>query len=284
MARKRRTVEAANTAITDKKDTPLYEDTFQRGVGRKIEHAGRKLEGQGRNILYGLAALAVLGIIIWIFYAWSGRSNAAAQAELGKAIVTSESQVTDTPPPAGSTQKTFKTEKERSEAAIAEFQNVAAKYGGSVGEKAKYFAAVTKLNVDRPAATGELQELAKSNDEVGKMSKFALAHALNDDGKPDDAVAAYKELAAMSDPIVSKDTINFAIAEIYEKQGKKPEAADLYFDIVKTATEEKDIDGKPVPLSSTAQTAKDKLTALDPERAKQIPEQAIEPPSGPFGG
>ncbi|MGI8813001.1 MAG: tetratricopeptide repeat protein [Pyrinomonadaceae bacterium] len=284
MARKRRTVEAVDTAVTDKKNTPQYEDTFQRGIGRKIEHAGRKLEGQGRNILYGLAALAVLGIIIWIFYAWSGRSNAAAQTELGKAIVTSESQVTDTPPPAGSTQKIFKTEKERSEASIAEFQSVAEKYGGSVGEKAKYFAAVTKLSLDRPTAIGELQELAKSNDEVGKLSRFALAHALNDDGKPDDAIAAYKELAAMSDPIVAKDTINFALAEIYEKQGKKQEAADLLFDIVKTASEAKDVDGKPVPLSSTAQSAKDKLTALDPERAKQIPQQAIDPSAGPFGG
>ena len=215
MARKKRRIEPVAVATNEPKDKPRYQDPFQQRVGGKIEDAGKKLEGQGRNILYGLAALLVLGIVVWIIYAWGGRSSAAAQTALGKAIEISQSRVTDTPVPAGSTEKTFKTEKERAEAAVAEFQSVAEKFGGDVGQKAKYFAAVNRMGLDRGAAIAELQELAKTSDEVCALSKFALAQAMVGDGKTDEAVAIYQELSAMSDPIVSKETINFELAKLY---------------------------------------------------------------------
>jgi tetratricopeptide (TPR) repeat protein len=283
MARKKRRIEpvAVTPAPADKKDKRQYQDQFQQTVGKRVEEAGKVLEGQGRNILYGLAALAVLGIIIWIIYAWSGRSNAAAQAALGKAIETSQAPVTDQPVPAGTTIKVFKTEAERANAAIAEFNAVAEKFGGDVGEKAKYFAAVNKLTVDRAAGIQELEALSKSNDEAGKMAKFALAQAKASEGKADEAVALYQELAATEDPIVAKETINFELAKLYEKQGKTADAVNLLFNIVKEANEARDPEGKPVPLTSTAMAAKEKLEQLDPAKAKELPEQPVE--ESPFG-
>jgi hypothetical protein len=285
MARKKRRIEPVAVATTDPKDKPRYQDPFQQRVGGKIEEAGKKLEGQGRNILYGLAALVVLGIIVGLIYWGTGRSSSAAQAALGKAIEISQTRVSDAPVPAGSTEKTFKTERERAEAAVAEFSRVAEQYGGDVGRKAKYFAAVNRLGLDRAAAVAELEALATSSDDVGKISKFALAQAKAGDGKTDEAIAIYQELAGMADPIVSKETINFALANLYEKQGKKQEAVDLLFNLVKAASEVKDADGKPVALSPTAQSAKEKLKELDPERAKEIPEPAPDSSLGglPFG-
>ena len=102
-----------------------------------------------------------------------------------------------------------------------------------------------------------------------------------DDGKYDEAVPLYQDLANSKDPIVAKETINFDLAKIYEKQGNKQQAADIYFDIAKTASEAKDQDGKPVPMTETARDAKTKLEELDPERAKQIAEPE---PQSPFGG
>lgn len=283
MARKKRRFEpvAAPETAAEKKNKPQYQDQFQQTVGKKVEDAGKKLEGQGRNILYGLAALAVLGVIIGIIYAWSGRSNAAAQAALGKAIETAQAPVTDQPVPAGTTVKVFKTEAERANAAIAEFNAVAEKFGGDVGEKAKYFAAVNKLAVDRAAGIQELEALSKSNDEVGKMSKFALAQAKAGEGKTDEAIALYQELAAMDNPIVAKDTVNFELAKLYEKQGKTAEAVNLLFNIVKEANEAKDPEGKPVALTTTAMAAKEKLEQLDPAKAKELPEQPLD--ASPFG-
>ena len=41
------------------------------------------------------------------------------------------------------------------------------------------------------------------------------------------------------------------------------------------------MDGKAIPMSQTARDAKDKVTDLDPEKAKEIKEA---PPTNPFGG
>lgn len=158
---------------------------------------------------------------------------------------------------------------------------MADKFGGSVGEKAKYFVAVNKVSLDRAAAASELESLAAKNDEVGKLSKFALAQIKSDDGKPDEAIALYQQLAADDNSIIAKDTVNFELAKLLEKQGKKDDAVNLYYTIAKTATEAKDLDGKPVPMSSTARDAKSKLEQLAPDKAKEI----VEPkPESPFGG
>ncbi len=281
MARKKRNVVTTTAPVIEAKDKRPYQDSFQHDFGKRVEEVGKKFEGQGKNILYGLAALAVLGIIVWIVFSWTQRSNAAAQAALGKAIETSQGEVSDVAPQAGSTAKTFKSRKERAEAAIAEFQVVADKYSGDIGDKAKYFIAVNRLAIDRPAAILELEAISGSNDETGKLAKFALAQTRVDDGRPDEAAALYQELAALGDPIIAKDTINFELAKIYEKQGKKQEAVDLLFGIVKPASEAKDLDGIPVPLSATVRSALEKLKQLDPEKAKELPEAVPDaPPAG----
>lgn len=281
MSRKKRRFEQLEEAASRPKEKVSYRDPFQQKVGSKLEDFGRKVEGKGRNILYGVGALAILGILIGIFYVWNSRSNATAQTALGKAIETSQAKISTSPAPAGSTEKTFKTEKERADAAIAEFQTIVDKFGGAAGEKARYFIAVTRISIDRPAAIAELQGLAASSGAVGKLSKYALAQAQAGDGKFDEAAALYQELAGMSDPIIPKDRIEFELAGIYEKQGKKTEAVDIYFNIAKAASEAKDADGKPAPQSEAARSSKEKIQELDPERAKQIQDPE---PTSPFGG
>jgi len=280
MARKKRTPEVT-LPTNEPKERVQYQDAFQQTVNKRVEEVGKTFEGKGKTILYAVAAVAVLLVLVGIFYLWNRSSDAKAQAALGKAIETSQAVVTDSPLPAGTTIKTFKTEKERAEASVAEFQSVADKFGGSVGEKAKYFIAVNRLSLDRAAATTELENLSKSNSEIGNLSKFALAQVKANDGKPDEAVALYQQLAADSNPVIAKDTINFELAKLLEKQGKKDEAVNIYFAIAKAASEAKDADGKPVPLSSTARDAKAKVEELAPDKAKEI----VEPtPESPFGG
>ena len=281
MARKKRRFEQLEAAAATPQEKKIYVNPLQKQVDERLDDVSKKFEGKGRTILYGVGALAVLVILIMLFMKWSSRSNGAAQTALGKAIEISQAQISEIGTPAGSTQKSYKTEKERSEAAIAEFQAVADKFGGAVGEKARYFIAVNHLTVDRPTGIQELESLAGGSSDTAKLAKFALAQTRVDDNRLDDGAAIYQELAAMNDPIVAKDTINFELAKIYEKQGKKQEAADIYFNIAKTASEAKDLDGKPVKMTETATSAKDKLKQLAPEKAKEIPEPA---PESPFGG
>jgi predicted negative regulator of RcsB-dependent stress response len=277
MARKKRSVVTTVAPQADTKGKTRYQDQFQQNFGKKLEDVGKSLGAHKRNLLYGLIALVVLASAIGVYFLVSSRTNAAAQAALAKAIETSEAPVTNTPPPAGSTSKQFKSAKERSQAAIPEFQAVAEQFGGPVREKAKYFIAVHQLVLDRPVGIQQLEGLAGSDDEVGKLSKFSLAQTRIEDGRLDEAATLLQELAAMSDPVISKDSINLELARVYEKQGKKQEAVDILFNIAKSASEAKDLEGKPVVLGPSAQAAKDKLKELDPEKAKEIPEPTPEP-------
>lgn len=280
MARKKRNIQEFETPVAEPKNKKVYRDSFQQNVGGKVEDVGRKFEGKGRNLLYGLAALVVLVALIGIYSIWNRRADAAAQAALGRAIETSQAQVSDLPAPAGSTTKTFKTEKERAEAAINEFQAVADQYGSPVREKAKYFIAVNKLSIDRAAATAELQALTGERGEVGTMAKFALAQVFANDGKLEEAAALFRELSEMSDPIIAKDTINFDLAETYRRLGRTQEASDIFFNIAKTASEIKDADGIAVQPSETAKQAREKLEQINPDKAREIPKPLPEMEQG----
>jgi predicted negative regulator of RcsB-dependent stress response len=281
MARKKRIPETNVLPVGggNKPNQPVfYQDKFQEKTNQQIADVSRRFEGKGKTLVYALGAVAVLAVLLGIFYSFSRRSSTESQTALGKAIETSQAPVTSLPVPAGSTERVFKTEKERAEAAIAEFQAVADKYGSPTREKAQYFIAVNRMSIDRATAQQELENLSKTSGEVGTLSKFALAQARQGDGKLDEAVALYSDLEKSTDSVISKTTINFALAGIYEKQGKKTEAADLYFKIADEATKAKDIEGKPIPLTQTAREAKDKLQTLDPQKAAQIKE---EPPALP---
>ncbi len=273
MARKKRRTFQQELPKEEEKPTKAYRDDFQSTVGNRLEDMSKKVEGKGKNIIYAIAALGGLILAVGIYYVYSQRQAARAQTALGKAIEISQAQIRESPDPTNPTAKTFKTEQERANAAIAAFQNVVDKFDGEVEQKAKYFIAVNKLQIDRPAAINELTELVNSGGEVGTLSKFALAQAQTGDGKFDEAAALYQELAGADQTIIAPDTLNFELAKIYEKQGKTNEAADLYFNIAKAASESKDADGKTIPPTETARLAKEKITELNPEKAKEIQEE-----------
>lgn len=285
MARKKRLPEVKNAPLTtatpqQPKEKIVYEDAFQHAASQRILDASRKIEGKGKTIIYALGAILALGILAALFYAWNNRATAAAQTALGKAVEISQAPVTQQPLPPTFTGKAFKTEKERSEAAIAEFQKVADAHGGEIAAKAKYFIAVNKLSIDRNAALAELENLKNSGGETASLAKFALAQAKQGEGKFDEALAFYNELAQSKEAVISKDTINFEIASIYEKQGKTAEAVNLYYTIAKAASELKDFEGKSIPLAGSARAAKNKLDELDPAKAAEIKEEIPQLPIG----
>lgn len=280
MANKKRRFGPVAGAEDQPKDV-TYEDRFQKTVGRGVEGFGKAIEGRGRTILYIIGALVVVGIIVFVIASWSRRSSSEAQTALGRAIEIAEARVTSVPMPAGSTEKTFKTEKDRADAAIAAFQKVVDMGSGAVAEKAKYFIAMNKLATDRAGAIADLEALSQGSSDTAYLAKFALAQIRTDDGQYDQAAKLYEELAGVDNPVLSKETINFNLAGVYQKQNKTKEAADLYYNIVKAASEAKNADGDPAPQTETARTAREKLTEIAPDRAKEIAEPEA---ANPFGG
>ena len=259
-----------------KRARELKHDKFRDWTLKFFDRLGDQLEGKGRTILYGIGGVVILAVLIGVFLKWSHRRDDQARQALGRAIAIASQSVATTPPATPTSSPSFASEQERAQKAIEEFQKVAAKYGEPYRSEARYFIATNLLLVDRAKGLSELTELSKSsNREVATLSKFALAQAKEADGKYDEAGALYKELAAQNNNVITPETANLRLAMVYEKQGKKKEAADLLFNIVEAARKAKDdADNTPLPQSQAAREAAQELQKLDPDRYAQLTPEA----------
>ena len=260
-----------------KRARELQHDKFRDAAGRIFDRVGDRLEGQGKAILYGIAGVIILLVIVGVWLKWSNRKADEARRALGRAIAIATAPVATAAPAPDPTGPTFSSEQERAQRAIEEFQKVAAKYGEPYRTEARYFSATNMLYVDREKAMNELAEISRANAvEPATLAKFALAQAKEADGKYDEAAKLYSELAAQNSVVVSSDTANLRLAAVYEKQSKKKEATDALFNIVEASRKAKDNEGIPIPPSSAARDAAEKLQKLDPDRyAKLTPEAPL---------
>lgn len=257
-----------------KRARELQHDRFRDTTMSFFDRLGDALEGKGRTILYAIGGILLAGILVVAFVKWNHRKNDEARQALGRAITITKAPVLAAPI-AGNTELTFSSDQERAQKAIAEFEKVAAKYGDPYRTQSRYFIASNRLVLDRQKGLSELTELASSNiTEVAVLSKFALAQAKESDGQLDQAAQLYAEIAKLNSPTVSPETANLGLAKVYEKQGKKKEAADLLFNLVDASRKAKGSDNKPVPTSAAAREAADELKKLDPDRYAQLPPEA----------
>ena len=253
----------------------LQQDKFRDTTMGLFDRLGNLLEGRGRTILYGLGGLLVAGLIVLFFVKWSNRKADEARQALGRAITISTANVGAPMPGADPTAQTFNSEMERSQRAIEEFEKVAAKYGNPYRAQARYFIATNRLTLDRQKAISELTELQNSDvPEVAALSKFALAQVKESDGQLDEAAQIYSDLAKSNSLTITPETANLKLAKVYEKQGKKQEAADLLFNIVDASRKAKGADNQPAPVSAAAREAADELKKLDPDRYAQLPPES----------
>lgn len=254
-----------------KRARELQHDRFRETTIGLFDRLGDALAGKGRTILYSIAAIIALGLLAGLWSWRSARKTDEARRALGRAIEIAEAPVTPFPSP-GATGPSFTSEKDRAERAIKEFQAVANKYGNPYQEKARFFIATNLLVTDRAKGIGELETLGKSGDaEVSTLAKFALAQAREADGQYDVAASLYADLAKQNSSLITPDMANVRLAAMYEKQGKKKEAADILFTIIETARKAKDSDGKPIPQTSAVREAAEKLERLDSARYAQLP-------------
>ncbi|MCA1849604.1 MAG: hypothetical protein LC672_00780, partial [Acidobacteria bacterium] len=238
-----------------KRARELRHDKFRDTTMGYVDRAAHKLEGKGRRVLYGIGAVIVLGLIAWAVMAWMGSRKDEASQALGRAIKIMQAPVVETPVP-GSTEPSFRTDKERAQKAFEEFQKVAASYGGSTRELARYFAATNQLVFDPQKGMAELQALAGGGgQEVAVLSRFALAQGKEAEGKNEEAAAIYSDLAKLNSNVITPETANLRLALVYEKMDKRKEAADLLFNMVEAARQAKDKDGKPAPQSAAVRQA-----------------------------
>lgn len=267
--------ESTNVAKYKKKRArELQHDKFRDTAGKIFDRLGDRLEGKGKTILYGFVGLLVLALMVGLWVRRSNKKADEAQRAMGRAIAIASTPLVGDPSALDPSVPKFSSEQERAQRAIEEFQKVAAKYGDPYRTEARYFIGTNLLVTDRATGITELAEVSKSSlVEAAVLAKFALAQAMEADGKLDETAKLYSEIAALNTAVVTPDTANVRLAGVYEKQNKKKEAAEILFNIIEAARKAKDADGTPIPLSAAARDATEKLQKVDPDRyAKLTPE------------
>jgi hypothetical protein len=260
-----------------KRARELKHDRFRDTTMLLADKLGDRVAGRGRQILYGLLAIVVIVAVILIVRHKVNEHTAQAQAAMGRAITINGADISPVPKPS-SKDPVFGSQQERSERAIQEFKAIADKYGEPYRSQAQYFIATNLLVTDRAKGETELQTLSQGTGETATLAKFALAQGKEADGNLDEAARLYGEIAKQGSAIVTPDTANLRLASVYEKQGKKKEAADILFNLVDASRKAKDKDGKPVPESAASREAGQKLLKLDASRHAQLT-----PPPAPTG-
>jgi len=260
-----------------KRARELRHDRFRDTTMLLADRLADRVAGRRKLILYGLLGLIVLGVAAYVVVRWRHKHSEEAEQAMGRAIVINGAEISQTPAP-GSKDPVFSTQQERSERAIQEFEKIANKYGDPYRTEARYFIATNRLVTERVKGESELQTLSQGTGEIAILAKFALAQAKEADGNLDEAARLYGEIAKTNSVIVTPETVNVRVAVIYDKQGKKKEAADLLFNLVDTARKARDKDGKPVPESAAARKAAQTLLKIDPARHGQL--TPLAPPAG----
>ncbi len=259
-----------------KRARELKHDRFRDSTMLVVDRLADRIAGRRQSILYGLIALVVISIGIYTFVRWRQKHAAEAQAAMGRAIAINAAEIMPSPPP-GSKDPVFSSQEERSERAIHEFEKIAAKYGEPYRTEARYFIATNELVTNRLKAESDLQNLSQGSGDTAILAKFALAQAKESDGNLAEAIRLYQEIAQANTDVVTPNGANLRLAAVYEKQGKKKEAADILFNIVDTSRKARDKEGKPIAESSASREASQLLLKVDPVRYAQLP-----PPPSPL--
>ncbi len=204
----------------------LKQDQFAAGASEALDWTVEHRE----KLIYGATALIVILLIGFGGWWYMQRQDEAAGQALGHAIgiYSTPLSAAGQPPAPGTT--AFATSQERAKAAKDEFKSVADKYGRTnSGELAKYFVGLTDIDLNNTAeAERELKEVASTrNADTSALAKMALASLYRREGKDQDAIALYKQVADKPTNTVSKGAAQLEMAATYES--KDPQNARIVY-------------------------------------------------------
>ena len=236
----------------------LKENEFAHTVART-----RAMVEQRRNEITTIVVAVIAVVVIAGGYLWwrSSRDN-KAQALLASALVTTEAPVYTPPPPAPGSPPpvqppgTFRTDRERLDAAVPKLQAAADAYPNSeAGVTARFRLAAALAELGRYAEAeqryNEVVQKAGSRSIYRYTARLGVGEAQLAQGKNDAAIATFKELSADSNSQVPVDAVLMQLARAAMASGKKDEATRAYTRV----TDE-------FPQSLYATEAKEKLAEL----------------------
>jgi len=185
----------------------------------------------------------------------------------------------------------FVTDAEKYKEAAKAFHALANDHGYRYGEVGNYFAGLSELKYDAKTGKATLEQVSRSNSPTGKMAAFALAEQYKQEADYDKAIGIYRTLVT-SPGDLPVNNIKLNLADALRLQGKKDDAVAIYFELAKAgrkaavdaeAARVKDPASKPDGdlTPEVTRQAVERLSLLDPAKVDELPEEPQ--PNGQFG-
>ena len=205
----------------------LKEDRFQE-VTR-----GALAQAQAHRQQLTLLAAIVLVVVVaaGAFAYWRSQQDDQASAAMGQAMNTYVAPVRAQGTPADPTQLSFTSAEQRDTEAEKQFQAIADKYPHTeTGKNALYMAGVAALDAGQYAdAEAKFKKAADSGSKnLAALAKLGLASVYDATNRDQDAINLYNELMKKPTESVSRERVEFSLAELYEK--KDPAQAKRIYD------------------------------------------------------
>jgi len=204
-----------------------------------FQQASRWTTAHGSEVKVTAAVVAVVALAAFGVMSYRGHRRSEAERAFSAALDSFHSPVsTELPegfePPPG---PVFAAAAEKYRKAVAEFDEVARKYGSlDAGRRARYYAALSRLELgEYDAAEKSLSEIAARRDGDGlesSLARLALADLHRRRGQLDKAIEGYRRLIEDSSFVLPRDHVLLELASTLEAAKRPAEAEAAYRRIV----------------------------------------------------
>ena|SRR6185369_1842432 len=195
-----------------------------------------RIEEHKNEATWIIAALVVIGVALFGYWAWNERTESRVHALLADALVVQEARVGPPAAATGPTGLTFPTERERAQAVVTKFKAAADAYPKTdAGLFARYQEAATLMTLGSTAEAAKAyqQVIDAGGDKLyGQMARLGLAEAHARGGQYEQAITAYKELVQRKEGQLPIDGILIQLGRVYREAGRAAEAQQTFNRIV----------------------------------------------------
>jgi hypothetical protein len=249
----------ANTAKRKRipaKDLKFKNDPMHRLYDRTQDW----LQERTRPVLIGLGVVAGLVVVYFLgswFFSYRETKAAAAFAQAYDKYKAPVLESGATPSPQTGTY--YMDDNVKWQETAQAFEQVANDYSGYYGAIGNYYAGVAYLRTDRDKGLQLLKKAVDANEQpTSELAQFAIAENYIVVGETPAAIAIYEKL--LKSNYLPGQTIQTSLGHAYEKTGETEKAVAAYFEAAKVAR-----------ATSNSSEAEKRLTALAPDKVKELP-------------
>jgi tetratricopeptide (TPR) repeat protein len=204
----------------------LKQDKFATFVSKEMQLATENR----RTLITAVGVIVAVLVVVIGYITYTNNRDDKASVALGSAMRTYGAPLR-APEAAATQDQTFASAKERAQAALKQFNQIAADYPHTRnGKFARYMAGVAAMEAgDAKTAEQYLTEAAGYRDkDISSLAKFGLASLYRNQQRDADVIRLYKELVDADSTTVPKTTAQFELASFYETKQQPAEAARIY--------------------------------------------------------